>query len=60
MLLGAVAVVLLVAFLLWIGPYAASCWNVSDSRERDGVLLVLLVFLLMNQRRCKCTGKCGK
>jgi hypothetical protein len=59
-LLGLVLVALVVAYLLWLGPYAAGSWDLADSRERDTAILVLLVVLLMTQRRCKCSGRCGK
>ena len=48
-LLALVLVAVVVAMLLTIVPYTVECWNLADSRERDGVLLTMLIMIWLTQ-----------
>jgi len=55
-------VVVVFALLFWSSTEVAASWPTMDSRERDGLIIVLILmsWLTRSKTECKCSGKCGK
>jgi len=55
------------AGLVWVvvttGPAAVEQWNAADARERDTVILLVVVVSWLtrgSKTTCKCSGECGR